>query len=264
MLKIQVNEKTDGADRLFLGGRSSLLLTIIGAFLIAVYGYSTLLALFAFELAISLRWLLFLAYLVGIGLVIIGVTFYRHSAEFITLALPKPYLILGLALLTASILGHIFDTLKLGLSLEYPFSLHSFLVGLLRGRSFSSPVTEVLGITGALVLFLGRGACSKFLRTSCLFRVSNYVLALGAITSLMSISLTISEPLLLSEPWFPFSAPLNVYLVFYANVHSLGVFGLTFGWASLTPIHLNKYRFLVPTLYAAFLVTMAVLLLIPI
>lgn len=264
MLRIHFDEKTVHADGVVLGRRSPLLLTIIGALLIVMYSYSTLLTLFAFELAISLYWLLFAAYLAGIGLVTIGVTIYGHSAELGAQALPKPYLILALALLTVSIFSQIFDTVKGALSLEYPFSLHSLLVVLLRGRSFSSPLTEVLGIVGSFVLFLGRGAYPKLLRTSGLFRVSNYALALGGITSLMSLSFTMSEPFLLSEAWFPFSEPLNVYLTFYANVHSLGVFGLTFGWASAASIHLNKYRLLVPTLYAAFLVAMVVLFLIPV
>jgi len=257
-------EKTDGADGLILGRRSSLLLTIVGAFLIAAYSYSSLLILYALEFPIDFRWLLFLAYVIGIGLVITGVTLYVRSAQLGALPLLKPYLAVGLALLTVNIFGHIFETLRLALSMGYPYALHSFLVALLRMAWWFSRLTWFAGVAGWLVLFVGRSAWLKSLRASRLFKIAHYLLALGTIVTLMSLAFTISGPFFLPEGQFPFYEPLRVYLAYCAYVYPFGVFGLTFGWASVTPVYLSKYPLLLPILYATFLVTMAVLFLIPI
>lgn len=255
--------QVDWALRLALGRRSSLALILIGALLIAVNSYSTLLTLYDLDLAFGLRWFLFLAYVGGIALVIFGVTFRVRSAELDPLPLLKPFFVAGLALLTVSVFCYILDMLTSILIMEYPFSLHSVLVAQLR-KVWLSPVIWSAGIAGWLLLLVSRSAWVKSLGASDLSKVSHYALTLGAIIFSMTLSLALSESLFPREAEFPFYEPLPVILAYYAYVHPFGVLCMTFGWAAVASTHLKRFQFLLASIYAAFLVIMAVLFLIPI
>ena len=58
----------------------------------------------------------------------------------------------------------------------------------------------------------------------------------------------------------PFLAPI---LAFYNFLNPLGVICLTFGWATLATAYSKKTAFVMPLLYAAVVVAMAVSFLVP-
>lgn len=240
-----------------------LLLPTIGAVLIAIYCYGGLLVLYDLEFAFSVGWLLFFAYVVGIALAIIGVTFRMRSVGLSPQPFRKTYLIAGLSLLTISIFGHIFDFLIGALNVTYPYALHSLLVRLfITARlGWLSPLLWSVGFVGWLLLFMGHTAWSKSLGSSNLLKWSHYVLALGAIFIFISVLFEVLPAFLPLGVSSLLCEPITIYFAF---AYPLGVLGLTFGWATITSIHLSKHTFLFPTLYAAFLVTMAALFSIPV
>jgi|GEM_PF-3445863 len=236
-----------------------LLFFSCGVFLIAIYSYNNILIIYNTEFTINIRWLLFSAYIIGIPLTIIGTTFRMRSVNTSVSSLRRQYMVIGLSLLTISIFCYILSILIGALNIEYPYAVHSFLLRIFittHVGAWLSPLAWFIGFTGWFVLFMNHTVWLKSYGSYNLFKVSYYILAFGAVIILISGLSVILLPFLPSEAR---SLLYNPLLSYYTYVHPFGILGLTFGWATITSIHLNKSSVLLLSLYIAFLIIITAL-----
>jgi len=234
---------------------------ITGLFFIILGSYNNLLFFSDIQFSLNLGWSLFFAYVAGIALIIIGATFIGRTINLNTSLSLKPYSTFGLALLTIGIFNHIIDNLLSTLQIEYSFSLHSLIVGLLGKASWFSPLGWIIGFAGWLILFICYIIKKVNIKSSIFSNILFYILSVGAIITFILTLFELSMPFLSYETKLFLYAPLRFYFIY---IYPIGVSSLSFGWAIITSVHLNKSPSLFLILYITFLLSIGIILLIPI
>jgi hypothetical protein len=233
---------------------SGLMLLAVGVFLLAMSLYSTLVLISGYSFLSNTGQLLPLTFIAGIAFAVIGMTLTAHSLQSNARLLRRPCLIAGLTLLTLSVFYSIFLVLE-GMRMtatQYVAIIVPFQVYF----SFAP-------FAGGLILFLGLHRWSAL---PSLLKKSYYAIAIGTAMSFVNslISLLHLYPSSIPGPFSVLSELSNPALLFSFVLYPIGVICLILGWAGVFSISLKKHSFLLPTLFAIFLVIVLIMLPIPI